>query len=98
MKLPHADLRILLQLVPEGKACKSRMHLDIESDDVEGEVERLVKLGAKRLRHVEERGFAFWVLVDPFDNEFCVLQPEFPNLLEALPNWPPPKEDTPKRA
>jgi predicted enzyme related to lactoylglutathione lyase len=87
LKVPQQDIRILLQLVPEAKAAKTRMHLDIESDDVPAEVERLQGLGAKIVRPVEERGFAFSVLEDPFGNEFCVLQAEYPDLLKGAPTW-----------
>ena len=38
-------------------------------------------LGATRWDHQQERGHDFWVLRDPWSNEFCVLQPEFPELL-----------------
>jgi len=34
-----------------------------------------------------ERGFDFWVLRDPWGNEFCVLQPEFPELLARRKPW-----------
>ncbi len=88
LRLPHTELRLLLQLVPEPKRCKSRTHLDIEATDIEAEAGRLVKLGATRVRHVTERGFQFWVLTDPFGNEFCVLEPEFPDLLSNQPTWP----------
>ena len=57
------------------------MHLDLETDDVEAEVKRLEALGATRWDHQQERGFDFWVLRDPWNNEFCVLQPTFPELL-----------------
>jgi hypothetical protein len=57
------------------------MHLDLETDNVEAEVRRLEALGATRWDHQAERGFDFWVLRDPWGNEFCVLQPEFPELL-----------------
>jgi hypothetical protein len=46
-------------------------------------VERDLSLG-----HQHERGFDFWVLRDPWGNEFCVLQPEFPELLAARRPWP----------
>jgi hypothetical protein len=55
------------------------MHLDLESDNVEAEVQRLEALGATRWDHQQERGYDFWVMRDPWSNEFCVLQPEFPN-------------------
>ena len=63
------------------------MHLDLEADDVEAEVRRLEALGATRRDHQAERGFDFWVLRDPWGNEFCVLQPEFPGLLARQEPW-----------
>ena len=41
--------KLLLQAVPEPKAVKNRMHLDIETPDVDGEATRLESLGARRL-------------------------------------------------
>ena len=34
-----------------------------------------------------ERGFDFRVLRDPWGNEFCVLEPEFPELLARQQPW-----------
>lgn len=73
MKLPSQELKIFLQLVPEKKTAKTRMHLDIEAKDTTKEVARLVKLGAKVIRPLPDKGFAFAVMQDPFGNEFCVL-------------------------
>ncbi|OGY56962.1 MAG: hypothetical protein A2Y84_00735 [Candidatus Colwellbacteria bacterium RBG_13_48_8] len=87
LKLPDSDIRILLQLVPEKKTCKTRIHIDIETDDVEAEVKRLERLGATRHKYTDERGFQFWVMLDPFGNELCVLQPEYPKLLEEANTW-----------
>ena len=64
------------------------MHLDLEADDVEAEVRRLEALGATRYDHQQERGYDFWVLRDPWANEFCVLQINFPDLLALRPAWP----------
>jgi hypothetical protein len=64
------------------------MHLDLETDDVEAEVRRLETLGATRYDHQQERGYDFWVLRDPWANEFCVLQINFPHLLTQRPPWP----------
>ncbi len=47
---------------------------------VEAEVQRLEALGATRYDHQQERGFDFWVMRDPWGNEFCVLPPKFPEL------------------
>jgi hypothetical protein len=54
------------------------MHLDLETDDIEAEVQRLEALGATRYDHQQERGFDFWVMRDPWGNEFCVLHSELP--------------------
>jgi predicted enzyme related to lactoylglutathione lyase len=87
LRLPDSDIRILLQLTNDAKTSKERMHLDLETDDVEAEVKRLEALGATRYDHQKERGHDFWVLRDPWGNEFCVLQPEFPNLLARRRPW-----------
>jgi predicted enzyme related to lactoylglutathione lyase len=81
LRLPDSDIRVLLQRTTDKKVSKERMHIDLETDDVEAEVKRLEALGATRWDHQQERGHDFWVLRDPLGNEFCVLQPEFPELL-----------------
>jgi predicted enzyme related to lactoylglutathione lyase len=59
--------------VPDAKAGKNRLHLDLRPADQEAEVERLVNMGA---RHVDVgQGDVGWVvLADPEGNEFCVLK------------------------
>jgi predicted enzyme related to lactoylglutathione lyase len=89
LRLPDSEIRILLQETGDAKAAKERMHLDLEADDVEAEVTRLEALGATRWDHQAERGYDFWVLRDPWGNEFCVLQPEFPGLLARRQPWNP---------
>ncbi len=60
--------------VPEAKAGKNRLHIDVNPTDREQseEVRRLLDLGA---RHVDVgQGEQSWVvLADPEGNEFCVL-------------------------
>ena len=65
---------LLLQCVPEPKAGKNRMHLDIVVDDIEAEVHRLEELGAHRIdAGVQNFGGTEWVrMSDPEQNEFCV--------------------------
>jgi predicted enzyme related to lactoylglutathione lyase len=87
LRLPDSEIRILLQKTGDKKTSKERMHLDLEADDVEAEVRRLQTLGATRWDHQTERGFDFWILHDPWGNEFCVLQPEFPELLARQEPW-----------
>lgn len=87
LRLPDSDIRILLQKTSDKKVSKERVHLDVETDDVEAEVQRLEALGAKRWDLQEERDFTFWVLRDPWKNEFCVLGSEFPELLAQRDAW-----------
>jgi len=65
---------LLLQGVPEPKAGKNRMHVDIVVDDIEAEVHRLQALGARRIdEDVQSFGGTQWVrMSDPEQNEFCV--------------------------
>jgi hypothetical protein len=66
--------RVLFQDVPEAKAGKNRLHVDIHSEprDVDALVERLEKLGATRVREFDEGPAGhWWVMHDPEGNEFC---------------------------
>ncbi|MCA1834567.1 MAG: VOC family protein [Actinomycetota bacterium] len=74
--------RIFFQKVPEGKAAKNRLHLDLnvtpedhydeQQQYVMREVTRLVGAGATKVREVEQMG-EFWVVMqDPEGNEFCL--------------------------
>ncbi|MEU0487950.1 MULTISPECIES: VOC family protein [Nocardiopsis] len=66
---------LLLQQVPEPKAGKNRMHLDMVVHDVEAEIARVRALGARVLRPVfEEDGHLLAVLADPEGNEFCLVE------------------------
>ncbi len=77
--------RLFFQRVPEGKTAKNRVHLDVRAAPgldgearmaaLEAEAERLVGLGATRLRRFEpgaEMSDGFVVLQDPEGNEFCL--------------------------
>jgi hypothetical protein len=88
LRLPDSDIRILLQKTADPKTSKERMHLDLETDDLDAEVKRLEGLGASRWDHQHERGFEFWVMRDPWANEFCVLNTGFPELLAQREPWP----------
>jgi hypothetical protein len=60
--------RLWFTRVPEPKAVKNRVHLDLRAADVAGEAARLVALGARELARVE----GWTVLADPEGGEFCV--------------------------
>ena len=90
LRLPDTEIRVLLQHTTDQKASKERMNIDLETDNVEAEVRRLESLGATRWDHQQQRGYNFWVMRDPWGNEFCVLEPVFPALLGQRHAWPPP--------
>jgi hypothetical protein len=62
--------------VPEGKAVKNRLHLDVRPVGTSHaeEVERLIGLGARRA-DIGQGEVPWVVLADPEGNEFCVLGP-----------------------
>ncbi|MES9554023.1 VOC family protein [Streptomyces sp. NPDC088190] len=77
--------RVFFQQVPEGKTAKNRVHLDLRAAPglhgeermaaLEAECDRLVALGAKRVRRDEPApplSAGFLVLTDPEGNEFCL--------------------------
>ena len=61
----------------------SRIHLDIEADDVQAEVERLVALGARRVEAVHT-----WVVMEaPSGHRFCVVRPQHEPMGPHLNRW-----------
>jgi hypothetical protein len=74
------DLLIEVQRVDH----ESRLHLDIEADDVEAEVARLEKLGAKRVGQVK----TWWVLEAPTGQRFCVVRRESLADARGANEWP----------
>jgi catechol 2,3-dioxygenase-like lactoylglutathione lyase family enzyme len=76
--------RIFFQRVPEPKAKKNRVHLDVNvggghstpleerRERVGAEIERLVAAGATKLVPFEQRGEYWVVMQDPEGNEFCL--------------------------
>jgi hypothetical protein len=62
----------------------SRVHLDIEADDVDAEVARLEALGARRLHQVK----SWWVMEAPSGHRFCVVRPQRGDLGDAGNQWP----------
>jgi predicted enzyme related to lactoylglutathione lyase len=63
---------------------ESRIHLDIEADDLEAEVKRLEGLGAKRIGFVKR----WWVLEAPTGQRFCVVNPQRGPLQGRANEWP----------
>jgi hypothetical protein len=65
---------LLFLRVPEGKAGKNRLHLDLRPDDQQAELRRLEALGARRV-DIGQGEQRWIVLADPEGNEFCLLPP-----------------------
>jgi hypothetical protein len=76
VRLTGAGVAVAFQRVPEPKAVKNRVHLDLASPDEEAEASRLGALGATRLYRSEDPDDVFVVLADPEGNEFCVVRAE----------------------
>ena len=73
------ELHIEVQKV----AHPSRVHLDIESDDVDAEAERLEKLGAKKIAFVKR----WWVMEAPTGQRFCVVRMKHPERGAPANEW-----------
>jgi Glyoxalase-like domain len=74
---------ILFLKVPEGKAVKNRLHLDLRPKDQAAEVARLEALGARRVDVGQGADTTWVVLADPEGNEFDVLRALRPEELAA---------------
>src|SRR4051812_49862224 len=73
---PPDSPRMSFQPVPEPKALKNRLHLDVDVPDIEAAAVRCAELGASRVGEVvtDESG-SFQVMLDPEGNEFCLVIP-----------------------
>jgi hypothetical protein len=76
---PQAGLHVEVQRVEHP----SRVHLDIESDDIAAEVARLEGLGAKRVANVRT-----WVVMEaPTGHRFCVIRAQTADFERAANTW-----------
>jgi catechol 2,3-dioxygenase-like lactoylglutathione lyase family enzyme len=65
--------RITFNKVPEPKTVKNRMHLDVISDSFDAETERLLSLGARRLRDLQRDKSRWTTFADIEGNEFDLI-------------------------
>lgn len=73
---PAAEQPVVMFIqVPEPKAVKNRVHLDLETENRQAAVERLVSLGASVVHDKDEWGLRWTTLADPEGNEFCIAGP-----------------------
>ena len=68
LEFPDGQPKVIIQQVEH----ESRVHLDIETDNVEAEVRRLEALGARRLAQIQ----TWWVMEAPTGQRFCVVRPQ----------------------
>jgi len=71
----HAYPGLCFLRVPDDKIVKNRLHLDLDPDDHDAEVARLLELGARKVAIGQGPDVSWEVLADPEGNEFCVLRP-----------------------
>jgi predicted enzyme related to lactoylglutathione lyase len=76
---PASELKVLVQAVSHP----SRVHIDIETDDIEAEVRRLEALGARRISFVKR----WWVMEAPTGQRFCVVRPQRPDFDSGANVW-----------
>jgi hypothetical protein len=76
----HQRLHIEVQKVDHP----SRVHLDIETDDIQAEVLRLERLGAKKVQAVK----TWWVMEAPTGQRFCVVSASSPEFDRDASLWP----------
>jgi hypothetical protein len=76
---PEGRLHIEVQTVTHP----SRVHLDIESDDIEAEVRRLEQIGARRVQQVH----TWWVMEAPTGQRFCVVRAQSGGLAQQGTQW-----------
>ena len=73
------EMHIEVQKVDHG----SRVHLDIETDNIEAEVARLESLGASRVADIHS-----WVVMEaPTGQRFCVVNPQRANFDKSANIW-----------
>ena len=73
------DLDIQVQRVDHP----SRVHLDIETDDIDAEVARLERLGARRVAKIK----SWWVMEAPTGQRFCVVRAKRSEFARAANRW-----------
>jgi predicted enzyme related to lactoylglutathione lyase len=73
------DLHMEVQKVDH----ESRVHIDIETDDIAAEVRRLEALGAKRVASVQ----TWCVMQAPTGQKFCVVRPQRADFKEHANVW-----------
>lgn len=79
MQTDELGLHVEVQTVQHD----SRVHLDIETDDIEAEAQRLEALGARRVEKVHT-----WIVMEaPTGQRFCIVRPQNKNFAATANQW-----------
>jgi predicted enzyme related to lactoylglutathione lyase len=65
-------IAVALQLVPDAKHGRNRLHLDSAVADVDLARRRIEELGGSHVEDHDMGGFRWTVMADPEGNEFCI--------------------------
>jgi len=76
---PTEHLHVEVQSVSHA----SRVHLDIETDNIDAEVQRLEKLRATRIKQIN----SWWVMEAPTGQRFCVVKQCSKNFDQQASVW-----------
>lgn len=79
LQAPPDEVQVELQKVEHP----SRVHIDIETDDLEAEVVRLEKLGAAQVARVRD----WCVMQAPSGHRFCVVKPQRKGFEQSANIW-----------
>lgn len=79
LRMPKDENYVEIQAVDHA----SRVHIDIESDDIEAEVKRLEGLGARRVENIKR-----WCVMEaPTGQRFCIVPVVSPEFEEKANKW-----------
>ncbi len=79
LQTPPGEIVVAVQEVQHP----SRVHIDIETDNLDAEVARLEKLGARRIAFVKR----WWVMEAPTGQRFCVVRPQRADFANGANEW-----------
>jgi len=79
LKGPSREANMLVQAV----AHPNRVHIDIETDDIDAEVAHLESIGARLVEYVKR----WWVMAAPTGQRFCVVRPQRADFNEHANVW-----------
>jgi catechol 2,3-dioxygenase-like lactoylglutathione lyase family enzyme len=79
LETPPAQVSVQIQRVDH----ESRVHIDIETDDIDSEVERLQNIGAE----IDERKERWVVMRAPTGHRFCVVRVQRDGFSDDANSW-----------